>query len=130
MEEQVKIEIKRHKPIIYKYYNYLKKNCYGKEHGISRQNLANVFNVKVATQKKILSEINQSDIFDKIVSTNGSIYMCRTKKECETAYYNEIKSGLARLLKGKKMADKVMRNGQGKIRYTKEVKEFLETFEA
>lgn len=126
---QTKIETKKYRPIVYRYYDYLKKNHYGKENCISRRELAKEFGIEIGTQKKILAEINQSDIFDKLISTSGSIYMCRTKKECEQAYYNEIKSGLARLLKGKKMADKVMRSGQYKIKITKDVKDFLETFE-
>ena len=129
MEDKTKIEIKKHKPLVYKLYEYLKENHYGKENGISRKDLAKIFNVELSTQKKILAEINQSDIFDKLVSTSGSIYICRTKEECETAYYNEIKSGLARLLKGKKMAQKVMKNGQGKIRLGDYYKEIIETFE-
>lgn len=125
-----KIEIMKHRPIIYRYYDFLKKNHYGKENGISRKALAETFNVDLTTQKKILAEINNSDVFDKLISTSGSIYMCRTKKECEQAYFNEIKSGLARLLKGKKMADKVMHNNQYKLKYSKEIKDMLETFEA
>lgn len=123
------METKKYKPITYRYYDYLKENHYGKENGISRKDLAQIFDVDLATQKKILTEINQSDIFDKLVSTSGSIYICRTREECETAYYNEIKSGLARLLKGKKMAQKVMKNGQGKIKLGDYYKEIVETFE-
>lgn len=123
------METKKYKPIIYRYYDYLKENHYGKENGISRKDLAQIFGVELTTQKKILAEINQSDIFDKLVSTSGSIYICRTREECETAYYNEIKSGLARLLKGKKMAQKVMKNGQGKIKLGDYYREIVETFE-
>lgn len=128
-EQQPKIEIMKHRPIVYRYYDYLKKNHYGKENGISRNKLKEIFGISLDTQKSILAEINNSDVFDKLISTSGSIYMCRTKKECEEAYFNEIKSGLARLLKGKKMADKVMHSGQYKIKYTKEIKDMLETFE-
>lgn len=127
--EQPKIEVKKHRSIVYRYYDCLKKNHYGKENGISRDNLAKEFNINIQTQKKILAEINNSDVFDKLISTSRSIYMCKTKKECEEAYFNEIKSGLARLLKGKKMADKVMHNNQYKIKYSKEMKDILETFE-
>ena len=129
MEEKIIIEIKKHKPIVYRYYDFLKNNCYGKENGINRNLLAGFFKVDLATQKRILAEINQSDVFDKLVSTSGSIYICRTKEECEQAYHNEIKSGLARLLKGKKMAQKVMKNGQGKIKLGDYYKEIVETFE-
>lgn len=129
MKNETKIEIKKHKSITYRYYDYLKENHYGKENGISRKDLAKIFNVELSTQKKILTEINQSDVFDKLVSTSGSIYICRTKEECETAYYNEIKSGLARLLKGKKMAQKVMKNNQTKLKLGDYYKEIVETFE-
>lgn len=124
-----KLETKKYKPITYRYYDYLKENHYGKENGISRKDLAQIFDVDLATQKKILTEINESEIFDKLVSTSGSIYICRTREECETAYYNEIKSGLARLLKGKKMAQKVMRNNQTKIKLGDYYREIVETFE-
>lgn len=128
MTNQPKVEIKNHKPLTYRYYDYLKKNHYGKENGISRSALANIFGVSLETQKRTLAEINNSDIFPKLVSTSGSIYICRTVKECKTAYNNEIYSGLARILKGKKMAQKVAKNGQFKIQVTKECKELFESF--
>lgn len=130
MKNVTKIEVEKYKPITYRYYDFLKKNHYGKENGISRKDLADIFNVELSTQKKILKQINESDVFDKLVSTSGSIYICRTKEECETAYYNEIKSGLARLLKGKKMAQKVMKNNQTKLKLGQYYKEIVETFEA
>lgn len=128
--EQPKIEVMKHRPIVYRYYDYLKKNHYGKENGISRNKLKEIFGISLDTQKGILSEINNSDVFDKLISTSRSIYMCRTKKECEEAYFNEIKSGLARLLKGKKMADKVMHSNQYRIKMSKEMKEIWESFES
>lgn len=128
-EQQPKIEIMKHRSIVYRYYDFLKKNHYGKENAISRNQLAEIFHTDLTTQKKVLAEINNSSVFDKLISTSRGIYMCRTKKECEEAYFNEIKSGLARLLKGKKMAEKVMHNNQYKIKITKEYKDCLESFE-
>lgn len=127
---QPKIEIMKHRPIVYRYYDYLKKNHYGKDNGISRNKLKEIFGISLDTQKSILAEINNSDIFDKLISTSGSIYMCRNKQETMTAAYNEINSGLTRLLKGKKMLDKINKNGQGKIKLSDKYKEVVEVFEA
>lgn len=123
------IEVKKHKPIVYQYYEYLKENHLGKENGVRRDTLADLFHVNVATQKEILKEINESDELPKIISTTGAIYMCRTREECETAAFNEFKSGLTRLKKGKKMLKKIDMNGQMKMQLGKYYKEAIECFE-
>lgn len=118
-----------HKSIVYKYYDYLKKNHYGKENGIKRTELAKIFNVSIDTQKAILREINESGELEKLVSTCGSIYMCRTQEECEKSIYNEIKSGITLLKKGKKMLQKMNKNGQRKMQFGKYYKEAVECFQ-
>ena len=128
-EEMVKVKIKPHRRIVYDYYEYLKKNCYGEENCIKSKELAKIFGIDVATQKYILKEINESMDLDKLVSTYGSIYMCRTKEECAKAVHNEIKVGLTRLNKGKAMAEKMGRNGQAKFKLGKYYKEFISVFE-
>ena len=97
------IETKKHDSIVYRYYDYLKANHYGKENGVKRDVLAKIFNVTIAVQKEILREINEASDLPKLISTSGKIYMCRTEHECEVAAYNEFNSGLTRLKKGKKM---------------------------
>ena len=128
-EEVVKVKIKPHRKIVYEYYEYLKKNCYGEENHIKSKTLASIFKIDVATQKYILKEINESMDFDKLISTYGSIYMCRTEQECKKAISNEIKVGLTRLNKGKAMADKLSRNGQCKLKLGKYYKDFITVFE-
>lgn len=123
------IETKKHRTIVYDYYNYLKECHYGKENGVKREVLAGVFHVSLNAQKEILREINESEILPKIVSTSNSIYMCRTKEECEQAAFNEFKSGLTRLKKGKKMLKKIDMNGQMKMQLGKYYKEAIECFE-
>lgn len=123
------METKKHKPIVYEYYNYLKKNHYGKEKAINRNDLAKHFKVTLSIQKNILKEINESDLLPKLVSTSGAIYLCKTKKECQIAAFNEFKSGLTRLKKGKKMLAKINLNGQMKIQLGKYYKEAVECFE-
>ena len=123
------MEQKKHRPIVYDYYNYLKDCHYGKENGVNREILSDIFHVSLKMQKDILREINESDTLPKLVSTSGSIYMCRTKEECENAAFNEFKSGLTRLKKGKKMLKKIDMNGQMKMQLGKYYKEAIECFE-
>lgn len=123
------IKNKKHEPIVYDYYDYLKKYCLGRENGISRNRLCEMFKVTLDTQKHILREINNSLDFDKMVSTSGSIYICNTEQECKIAIHNEIQSGLARLNKGKTMAKKLGRNGQYIIKLGKYYRDFMKTFE-
>lgn len=118
-----------HKSIVYRYYDYLKANHYGKENGINRAELAKIFNVSINAQKIILREINESAELEKLVSTCGSIYMCRTQEECEKSVYNEIKSGITLLKKGKKMLQKMNKNGQMKMQFGKYYKEAVECFQ-
>lgn len=127
--EFVKLETKKHTPIVYDYYNYLKKNCLGRQNGISRSRLCEMFGVSLDIQKQVLREINSSLDFDKMVSTSGSIYICNTEEECRVAIHNEIQSGLARLNKGKIMAKKLGRNGQAKLKLGEYYKQFIEVFE-
>lgn len=124
-----KIETIKHETIVYRYYDYLKEHHLGKENGIKRDELAKKFGVTLEMQKTILRTINESGVFDKLISTCGSIYMCRTEKECETAAYNEIRSGISRLKKGNAMLQKLERNGQAKIKLGKYYKEFVECFD-
>ena len=123
------MDYNRHEPMVYRYYDYLQNNHYGKDNGVKRDILAETMGVKLQEQKAILATINESDTLEKLISTSGSIYMCRTKEECVTAYMNEIRSGITRINKGKAMAKKAMRNMQGKIRLGKYYKDFVEVFE-
>ena len=123
------IETKKHDSIVYRYYDYLKANNYGKENGVKRDVLAKIFNVTIAVQKEILREINEASDLPKLISTSGKIYMCRTEHECEVAAYNEFNSGLTRLKKGKKMLEKMSLNGQMKMKLCKYYKEAVECFE-
>lgn len=77
----------------------------------------------------LTAQVENSTAFDKLVSTCGSIYMCRTQRECEVSAYNEINSGISRIKKGKAMLTKVGLNGQMKMKLGKYYKEAFECFE-
>ena len=125
---KTRIQIAIHTPIVYRYYDELKKNHLGKQNGINRKILADLMGVKLADQKKILQTINVSDSLLGLVSTCGKIYMCNTEQECITAFMNEIKSGLTRLNKGKKMAEKVGLHNQYKLKLGEYFKDLVEIY--
>ena len=111
------VKTRPHRNIVYTYYKFLKKYHYGKENSIQSKNLCKIMGIDLATQKYILKEINESADFDKLISTYGSIYMCRRKEECLKAISNEITVGLTRLLKGKAMARKLDKHNQYKMKF-------------
>ena len=124
-----KIEISIHAPIVYRYYDYLKENCLGKQNGIARDTLASIMGTQLADQKKVLQAINTSPSLPRIISTCSKIYMCDSEQECVIAFMNEIKSGLTRLQKGKKMAQKVGLHNQYKIKLGEYYKDLINVFE-
>lgn len=118
-----------HRQIVYKYYAYLKRYHLGEENKIKSKELADIMGIPLGTQKYILKEINESQDFDKLISTYGSIYMCKTQQECKNAVMNEINVGLTRLKKGKEMAKKLSRHNQMKLKLGEYYKALFETFE-
>ena len=123
-----KVETKKHRPIVYRYYDYLKKNHMGAENGIKSYHLAEVFGVQLGTQKYILKEINESADFDKLISTSGSIYMCKRKDECLKAINNELKTAITRIKKAHAMANKLSKNNNYKIKMGDYYNDFVTVF--
>ena len=123
------METKKHKPIVYRYYDLLKKEYYGKENGIKRKDLAEIMGVDVATQKSILKEINQSPDFDKLISTCGSIYMCKTKEEVDLTLRHTWNTTKTLLDKYMAMSNKAQRNGQAKIALGEYFKQYVTVYE-
>ena len=125
-----KIETKKHEPIVYKVYDYLKTHHYGHMNGIKRNELAEKFNINARILRKITSKINSSLELEKLVSTSHSCYMCETKEECENAIRNTYRTAITLLKKGKAKEKKVGLNGQIKIKLGKHYKDVVETFSA
>ena len=127
--ETLTVNVKKHKPEVYAYYDMLKNNYLGEENGILASELADKMGVKPREQRYILKEINESKDLPRLVSTCGKIYMCNTEQECIRAFMNEIKSGLTRLQKGKTMAQKMGLNGQYKLKLGEYYKDLITVFE-
>lgn len=99
------------------YAEYLKAHCVGRENAVNRAVLAKRFNTSIAEQKTILAAINADKDSDLIISTCGGIYVCTTESEIKTAAFNEIKSGLSRLKKGRAMLAKYYKDGQTELTF-------------
>ena len=123
------MKIKKLNSLVYRYYDELKNNYLGEQNGILAEELADRMGIKPRKQRYILQAINESDELPRLVSTCGKIYMCNTEQECVRAFMNEIRSGLTRLQKGKKMAKKVGLNGQYKLKLGEYYKDFVTVFE-
>jgi len=112
----------------YDLYNYLLAHHLGKNRGILRPDLAEVFGVNERELRRLTQEINSSMNFDKLVSTSHCCYLCATKEECEKALKNTYSMAITLFKKAKKMEKKVGLNGQIKIPMGEDYKEFIETF--
>lgn len=123
-----KIEEKRHADVVYKLYDYLKRNHLGHENGVKKSVLAEKFGISERELRGITKEINASLDFDKLVSTTHCCYMCNTKKECEKSIRNTFRVAVALIKKGNVMAKKVSLNGQIKIGLGEEYQDFIDTF--
>lgn len=123
------MEVIKHKPIVYRYYDLLKQNHLGKENGVKSQVLADYFGVSRAFQKTVLKEINESADFDKLISTCGSIYMCQTKEEVDLTLSHTFNTAITLIHKAQSMQKKAKSQGQYKIKLGEYYKDFITVFE-
>lgn len=119
----------KHEPIVYRLYEYLKNNHYGKENGIRKSELAEYMGITERDLRRITKEINTSPVLEKLVSTTHCCYMCRTEEECAKAIHNTYRMAITLFKKGKAMERKVKLNGQLKIHLGEYYKDFVETFD-
>ena len=123
-----KVETKKHEPVVYRVYDYLKKNHLGKENGITRNFLCMDLGINKRKLREITSEINSSKELDKLVSTTHCCYICNTKEECEKSIRNTYRTAISMILKAKNMERKVSLNNQIKMKLGKYYKDVIETF--
>lgn len=112
-----------------KLYNYLLTNHYGRENGIVRSELAVRLGISERELRRLTKEINESQKFEKLVSTTHSCYICKTKGECRHSIMNTWRVAIALITKAKQMEKKVGLNGQIKISTGELYKDIVETFE-
>lgn len=124
-----KLEVKKHAPIVYRVYDYLKEHHLGAENGILRRDLAQALNLSVRKLRAVTAEINASTELEKLVSTSRSCYMCKTEQECAWAVHTTYAQAATLIKKAKTMETKVALNGQYKLpKLQPYAKECVETF--
>lgn len=79
------IEIKHHKPLAYRIYDYLKQNHVGKENAISGKKLSAKFNIRERALREVINEIRNSQELEKIVASSNNGYFICTKEEFRQA---------------------------------------------
>ena len=121
-------KMKKHAPIVYRVYDYLKEHHLGAENGILRRDLAQALNLSERKLRAVTAEINSSTELEKLVSVSHSCYMCKTEEECAWAVHGTYAQAITLIKKAQTMEKKVRLNGQGKIRLGEYYKDFVETF--
>ena len=109
-------------------YSYLASNHFGKENGIKRPELAQKLNISERELRMLTKEINTNPVFEKVVSTTHSCYLCKTKDECVKTIKNTYRVAISLFKKAKQMERRVGLNGQIKIPIGSDYKEIVETF--
>ena len=123
-----KIKTIYHEPEVYRLYDYLKNNHFGKENGINKPELAQKLGINERELRKLTKAINESTELEKLISTSHSCYMCETKEECEKSIRNTYRVAVTLFKKAKAMEKKVGLNGQIKLKLGKYYKDVVETF--
>ena len=96
-------------------YEYLCENCNGKKNGRRRSEIAALFGLKQRDLRRIMHEINTSADYERMVSTNGSIYICADDKECRSSIRTTYRSAVALIKKARQMEKKLGLHGQTRI---------------
>lgn len=117
------------KPLVYRYYDELRKNHFGKDNAISRTELAKKMGVDLRRQKQILREINENPEFHKLVSTSKCIYLCKYKTEVMETLNHTWNTAITLINKAKAMTRKMERQGQYQIKFGNYYKDFITVFE-
>ena len=96
-------------------YEYLCENCNGKKNGRRRSEIAALFGLKQRDLRRIMHEINTIADYERMVSTNGSIYICADDKECRSSIRTTYRSAVALIKKARQMEKKLGLHGQTRI---------------
>lgn len=111
------------------FYEYMLQHHLGREHGITKPELAADLNISTRDLRRLTKAVNESAEFSRLVSTTHCCYLCNTKDECRSAIKNTYRVAIALFKKAKKMEKKVGLNGQMKLKLGDDFRDIVETFE-
>lgn len=123
------METKKASEKAYRVYDYLCKNCVGREHKQSCEQVARAFGIDRRALRDVIFEINTYMEFDKIVCRDVGLYIAADKQEA-LKYMNTATNRLMSIYKeAYSIGQKIKLAGQGKIPFGKYYKDSRETFE-
>lgn len=123
------METKKASQKAYRVYDYLCKNCVGREHKQSCEQVARAFGIDRRTLRDVIFEINTYMEFDKIVCRDVGLYIAKNSEEAERYINTATNRWMSIYYEAKHITDKCKLAGQGKIPFGKYYKESRETFD-
>lgn len=121
-------KIKKHAPIVYQLYDFLKENHMGEENAISARNLSELFGVSERALREMISEIRESSVLQLVIGSNNKGYFVCRESEF-SAMNNRLKSAAFSLLKVAYANEKkAAKDGQMRVRFGKYAKDTFEAF--
>lgn len=114
---------------IEKFANFMQEKHFGKENGVTEQELAIRSGVAKRTVRSWMSGVNNDPTIPRLVSTADACYMCATKQEGVEAITKGYKRVITEIKKLRVMQKKMGLDGQVKINLGDDYKEVVEVFE-
>lgn len=122
----MKIETKRHAPIVYKIYEELK-NHVGRNNAISATELSAKFNLSKRGLREVIHTIRNSNELEKVIGSSNSGYYICTEEDCEKAIERIFRQAISTFKVGHSMKKKIALNGQAKIKMGDYYKDFYQS---
>lgn len=122
------METKKHQPIAYRIYDYLKDNCVSEENAIQGRDLSARFDITERQLRTIIHEIRNSGELTRIILSSNKGYFMATEEEFERAnrrLENQARSLLKVSYANRKKAAK---DGQYKLPLGKYYSQVFEAF--
>ena len=120
--------MKKHSPIVYGIYEFLKSYHEGAENAISAKALSDRYEISERALRDIISEIRESPVLQRVIGSNNKGYFVCRESEFERTN-NRLKAAAFSLLKVAYANDKkAAKDGQMRIRFSKYAKDTFEAF--
>ena len=123
----MKIETKKHSPVVYLVYDFMK-DYVGESNAIKAKDLSAHFGVSERELRDIISEIRESPVLQLVIGSNNKGYFVCRESEFERTN-NRLKSAAFSLLKVAYANEKkAAKDGQMKIRFSRYMKDSYDAF--
>lgn len=122
------IETKKHEPIVYRVYDFLK-GCIGETNAVKGCDLAGAFNISERQLRNIINTIrNSTELTHTVGSSVRGYFICKDKEEFNRVNNTLFATAFDLLATARANAKKAGLDGQGRIKIGKYYKDFIEAF--